>query len=116
LTLLGVTTDGAHLSPEPLREVLDEGPHQVGAFHVVKDLGKAVWRAGARARQSLAAQQPTGPKGRPRTQAATQAARQKKRGEPQRADWCTPRHRCVQHDLKPRERKRLGRITRGFPL
>src|SRR6266536_6535644 len=34
LTLLGVTTDGSSLYPEPLAEVFDHGPHQVCEFHV----------------------------------------------------------------------------------
>jgi hypothetical protein len=42
VTLLGVTTDGASLSPEPLAEVFDEVPHQGGEFPVVKEVVKAV--------------------------------------------------------------------------
>ena len=36
LTLLGVTTDGASLSPEPLAAVFDAVPPQVCEFQVVK--------------------------------------------------------------------------------
>jgi len=36
LALLGVTTDGSSLYPEPLAEVFDHVPHQVCEFHVVK--------------------------------------------------------------------------------
>ena len=42
LTLLGVTTDGSSLYPEPLAEVFDDVPHQVCEFHVVKEVVKAV--------------------------------------------------------------------------
>ena len=42
LALLGVTTAGAALSPEPLAEVFDHVPHQVCEFHVVKAVVKAV--------------------------------------------------------------------------
>src|SRR5205807_1700438 len=65
LMLLGVTTDGSALYPEPLREVFGEVPHQICQFHVVKDVVKAVLRAVASERQRLAAKQPTLPRGRP---------------------------------------------------
>src|SRR5439155_17687590 len=79
LPLVGVTTDGSALYPEPLREVFGDVPHQVCEFHVVKEVVKAVLGAVASARQGLAAQQPTLRKGRPSTPAAKQAARTKKR-------------------------------------
>jgi len=116
LTLLGVTTEGSPLSPDPLRDVFGDVPHQVCAFHVVKEVVKAVLRAVASARKSLAAKQPKLPKGRPRTQAAKKAARKKKRLAQQGAEVCTHRHLLVKHHLKPGERKRLWRITRGLPL
>src|SRR5207247_7287022 len=65
LTLVGITTDGSALSPEPLAEVFDAVPHQVCEFHVVKEVVKAVLSAVASARKTLAAKQPKGPKGRP---------------------------------------------------
>src|SRR6202165_3582183 len=79
LTLLGVTTDGSSLYPEPLAEVFDDVPHQVCEFHVVKDIVKAVLSAVASARKTLATTHPTVPKGRRRPKAAMQAARQKQR-------------------------------------
>jgi hypothetical protein len=115
LTLLGVTTDGSSLSPEPLAEVFDGVPHQVCEFHVVADVVKAVLGAVASERKRLAAKQPKLPKGRPRTQAAQAAARKKKRLEQKRADLYTHRHLCVQHPLSRSERKRWWRITRGLP-
>jgi len=74
LTLVGITTDGAALSPAPLAEICSGVPHQTCAFHVLADVVKAVLGAVASARKSLAAKQPTLPKGRPRTQAAKQGA------------------------------------------
>jgi hypothetical protein len=56
LALLGVTTDGSSLYPEPLAEVFDNVPHQVCEFHIVKESVKAVLGAVASARKSLAAQ------------------------------------------------------------
>lgn len=116
LTLRGVTTDGSPLYPDPLRAVFGAVPHQVCEFHVVKEVVKAVLRAVASARKHLAAKQPPLPKGRPRTKAAKQAARKKKRLVQQGAEVFTHRHLLVKHHLKPSERKQLWRITRGLPL
>ena len=84
LTLLGVTTDGSALYPEPLREVFGQVPHQVCTFHIVAEVSKAVLGAVASARKGLAAQQPKLRKGRPSTPAAKQAARIKKQRPAQR--------------------------------
>src|SRR5881296_4324810 len=53
LTLLGVTTDGSSLYPEPLREVFGKVPHQLCQFHVVKDIVKAVLKAVSSERKRL---------------------------------------------------------------
>ena len=58
LTLLGVTTDGSVLYPEPLAEVFDGVPHQVCEFHVLAEVAKAVVGAVASERTSLGAKQP----------------------------------------------------------
>ena len=115
LTLLGVTTDGSSLYPEPLAEVFDDVPHQVCEFHIVADVVKAVLGAVASERKGLAAKQPKLPKGRPTTKAAKKAARQKKRLEQKRVDLYKHRYLFVQHHLSPSDRKRLWRITRGLP-
>jgi hypothetical protein len=115
LTLVGITTDGSALYPEPLAEVFDAVPHQVCEFHVVKEVVKAVLSAVAKARKTLAATQPKVPKGRPATPAAKQAAQKKKRLEQQRADLFTHRYLFVQRHLSKSERKQWWRITRGVP-
>jgi len=115
VTLVGLTTDGAALSPAPLAELLSGVPHQMCAFPIVADVVKAVLRAGASARKSLAATQAPLPQGRPATKAAKAAARKKKRLEHKRIDWYTHRHLFVQHPLSHSDRKRLWRITRGLP-
>jgi hypothetical protein len=114
LTLWGLTTDGSALSPQPLAEVLRGVPHHLGAWHVRAEVVKAVSGAVASARKSLAATQPTGPTGRPRTQAAKAAARKNTRLEQQRVALDTHRHLFVPHPLSHSERKRCGRITRGL--
>jgi hypothetical protein len=115
LTLVGMTTDGSALYPAPLAEIFGGVPHQICAFHVLADVVKAVLGAVASARKRLAAKQPKLPKGRPRTQAAKAAARQKKRLEQQRVDLYKYRHLFVQHHLSHSERKRWWRITRDLP-
>jgi hypothetical protein len=115
LTLRGVTTDGSHLYPDPLREVFGEVPHQICEFHVVKEIVKAVLSAVASERKGLAAKQPKVPKGRPSTKVAKKAARKKKRLEQKGADLFTHRHLFVKQHLIPSEHKRLWRITRGLP-
>ncbi len=106
LTLRGITADGSALYPTPLAEVFDGVPHQLCQFHVV---------AVSSERKRLAAKQPQLPRGRPSTKAAKQAARKKKRLEQKSADLFTHRHLFVRHYLSQSARKRLGRITRGFP-
>jgi hypothetical protein len=115
LTLEGITTDGAALSPEPLAEVFGGVPHQRCELHIVADVVKAVLGAVASERKSLAAQQPQWPKGRPSTTAAKKAARKKKRLAQKSADWFTYRHLFVMHHLSQSERKRFWHITRGLP-
>ena len=115
LTLSGITTDGSALYPAPLVEVFGNVPHQICTFHVVAEVGKAVIGAVASARKSLAAQQPKLRKGRPRTAAAKQAARTKKRLEAQRAGLFTHRYLFVQRHLNKTERKILWRLTRDLP-
>src|SRR5262249_22830693 len=79
LTLVGITTDGSALYPEPLREVFGKVRHQICQFHIVAEVVKAVLGAVASARKGLAATQPKLPTGRPSTTAAKAAARTKKR-------------------------------------
>jgi hypothetical protein len=115
LTLLGVTTDGSALSPEPLLEVCGEVPQHICAFHLVADVAKAVLGAVASARKALAANQPTWGQGRPSTPAAKQAARTTKRLAAQRAALFSSRHLFVKRHLNKTERKTLWRVSRGLP-
>jgi phage tail protein X len=115
LTLLGVTTDGSALYPDPLREVFGDVPHQICTFHVLAEVSKAVLGAVASARKGLAARQPKLRRGRPSTPAAKQAARTKKRLEAQRAALFTHRYLFVQRHVSKTERKLLWRLTRGLP-
>jgi hypothetical protein len=59
LARTGSTPDGAALSPEPLRTVFGEVPHQRGTFQGITDLTHGVLQAVATARDRLAASTPT---------------------------------------------------------
>jgi hypothetical protein len=114
LTLAGITTDGSPLYPVPITEVFGDIPHQVCEFHTIAELTKAVLRAVAKVRKSLAAGLPKLGRGRP-TKATQKAARRQKRIQKQIADLFDHRHLFVQHGLTPAEKKVLHRITRGLP-
>jgi hypothetical protein len=115
LTLRGMTTDGSPLYPTPLAEGFRGVPHQLCQFHVVQDIVKAVVKAVSSERKRLAAQQPKVPRGRPRTKAAKQAVRTKKRLAAQGAALFASRSLFVQRHLNTTERKTLGRVSRGLP-
>jgi hypothetical protein len=115
LPLLGVTTDGSALYPEPLKEVCGQVRHHICQFHIVAEVVKAVVGAVASARQGLAATQPKLPKGRPRTPAAQAAARPKKRLAAPGAALFTQRYLFVQRHLHKTDRKTLWRVSRGLP-
>ena len=101
--------------PPPSWEVFGDIPHQIGTFHIVAEVNKAVLGAVASARKGLAATQPKLPKGRPSTQAAKAAARTKKRLATQGAALFTHRYLFVQRHLNTTERKTLWRVSRGLP-
>ena len=115
MTLLGLTTAGSPLYPPPLAEVLSGVPHHLCQFHVVKEIVTAVVQAVSSERKHLAAPQPHLPRGRPRTKAAKQAARTKKRLAAHRTALCASRYLCVQRPLHTTARKTLWRVSRGWP-
>ena len=49
----GVTTDGSPLYPLPIAHVLGDVQHQVCAFHVIKELTKAILHAVTKVRKEL---------------------------------------------------------------
>src|SRR5712691_5847463 len=44
LLLLGITTDGSALSPEPLVEVCGDVPHHICEFHIVAEVVKPTFK------------------------------------------------------------------------
>ena len=115
LELRGVTTDASPLYPEPLRAVFGPVPHDICEFHIIKELNKAILRAVAKIRKTLAAQKPVGKRGRPTTAAGKRIACRRKRLQQKIADLFEHRHLFVQHDLTASERRALQTITRGLP-
>ena len=115
LVLRGVTTDGSPLYPEPLQAVFGEIPHQICAFHILKELTKALLHAVAQERKTLAARKPKGKRGRPSTLIAKHVVRQRQRGQQKIAALFEHRYLFVQRDLTRAQRRTLQQITRGVP-
>jgi len=117
LALKGITTDGSALSPEPIRTVFGDVPHQLCTFHVIKDLTKGVWKAVATARERFAQCKPKLKRGRPssKDKEARRFARKSKDIQQKISEVFQDRFLFVKRHLKPSERKRLMHITRGLP-
>jgi Transposase len=113
LILYGITTDASPLYPTPITEVFGGVAHQICEFHTIAELTKAVLRAVAKVRKTLAAGLPQLPRGRP-SKATRNRVRQQKRTQKQIADLFDHRYLFVQHHLTPAEKKTLQRITRGL--
>jgi Transposase len=114
LHVRGITTDGSNLYPVPLAELFPGVPHQVCAFHVLKELVKAVLHALAKIRKELKAQIPKRPRGRP-SKAQAKLARRIQRLQQRVNDLFEHRHLFVQKVLTAAEAKTLQQITRGLP-
>jgi hypothetical protein len=117
LKLLGITTDGSSLYPEPLAEVFSGVPHQLCQFHVIKEITKEVLKAVAKVRESLAPSKPKLKRGRPssKDKVARRRARKSKAIQQRISDLFQDRYLFVRRRLKASERKRLLYITRGLP-
>ncbi|HLJ95327.1 MAG TPA: transposase [Gemmataceae bacterium] len=114
LSVCGITTDGSSLYPIVLKELWPEARHQICAFHVLKEITKAVLHALAKLRKEMTAKIPKRPRGRPRNQQQSQAwliAWQKQ----QVADLFEHRYLFVRHHLSPAEQKQLRKLTYGRP-
>jgi hypothetical protein len=112
LTLTGITTDASPLYPTPLAEIWADVPHQICEFHTLAELTKAILRASAKIRKTMAANLPQLGRGRP----GKTMRRMARRGERLRqriGELFDHRHLLVQHRLTPAENHTLRRITRG---
>jgi Transposase len=115
LILHGITTDGSPLYPEPIRMVFGQVPHQICEFHIIKEITKAILRAVAKVRKTLADQKPRLKRGRPSAKAGRKTVRQRRRIAQKIAGLFKSRFLFVQHDLTKAERKTLQGMTRGLP-
>ena len=115
LKLLGVTTDGSPLYPEPLALIFPGVGHQVCEFHILKEINKQILKAVTAVRRELKKKLPKLKRGRPSSQAARKAARRKKKLQDKIGDLFEHRYLFVKHLLTPREKKIFLRITRGLP-
>ena len=114
LILYGITTDASPLYPTPITEVFGDVAHQICEFHTIAELTKAILKAVAKVRKSLAASLPQPQRGRP-SKATRNSIRQRKRTQQRITDLFDHRHLFVQHHLTPAEKKHFHRITRGLP-
>ena len=115
LKLLGATTDGSPLYPEPLAEIFPGVPHQVCEFHVLKEINREILKALTQVRRELKKKLPQLKRGRPSSKAARKTARRKKTLQDKISGLFDHRHLFVKHSLTPREKKIFLRITRGLP-
>ena len=114
LKLLGVTTDGSPLYPEPLALIFPGVDHQVCEFHVLKEINKQILKAVTAVRRELKKKLPKLKRGRPSSQAVRKAARRKKKLQGKISDLFEHRHLFVKHSLTPGEKKIFLSITRGL--
>ena len=114
--VLGITTDGSPLYPQPIALALGNVRHQVCEFHILQELTKAVLHAVARLRKELAAQAPKLTRGRPRaTPAARRQYRCAQRIQQRVAELFEQRHLFVRHHLTIAQRSVLRSLNRGLP-
>jgi len=117
VALKGITTDGSALSPEQIRTVCGEVPHQLCPFHGIKELTKGILRAVASERERLATSKPTLQRGRPspKEKAARRLARKSTSMQETISDVFQDRFLFVTRHLTRSKRTRLLSITRGLP-
>jgi hypothetical protein len=115
LKLQGITTDASPLYPQPLHAVFGDVAHQICEFHMIKELTKAILRAVAKVRKTLAHRKLPAKRGRPATPEAKRAARQRERLQKKIADLFEHRYLFVRHDLTIAQRRMLQKISRGLP-
>jgi hypothetical protein len=114
--VVGITTDASPLYPLPIALALGGIPHQVCAFHVLKELTKTVRHVLGRLRKSLAAQAPKLPRGRPKNTPEGRRLHHQAQALTRRlAALFDERHLVVRHHLRAGQRATLRRLTRGHP-
>ena len=115
LSLVGITTDGSPLYPDPIVKVFGDVKHQICRFHVLQEITKAIIKAVAKVRRELKGRKIKRPRGRPSGKMAREAARKNRRLKSKIAELFEYRHLFVKHLLTLKDKKILQRITRGLP-
>jgi hypothetical protein len=114
LCVQGLTTDGSPLYPEAIAQVFPGAAHQVCEFHVLKEITHDILTAVAKIRRRLYARIPKLGRGRPRAE-HQKLARKARRMRERIAELFANRYLFVHHGLSTAERKKLTRISRGYP-
>ena len=114
LELLGVTTDGSPLYPEPLALIFPGVGHQVCQFHVLKEINKQILKAVTSVRRELKGKLPKLKRGRPSSQATRKTAHRKKTLQAKISDLFEHRYLFVKHSLTSKEKKIFLSVTRGL--
>jgi Transposase len=114
LGVQGITTDGSSLYPKVLKELWPGAPHQICAFHVIKEITKAVLAALAKLRKEMNAQIPQQRRGRPRKAQQAQT-RRSQRCKQRVAELFERRHLFVRRHPTAEQKKVLARLVRGRP-
>jgi hypothetical protein len=116
LAVMGITTDGSPLYPEPILQVFGaELEHQVCEFHVLQEMTKAVLKAVTRSRKHLKARKVKCGRGCPSGKKAHAVARKNKRLAQKIKDLFDHRHLFVKRTLTDKEKRIIQRMTCGFP-
>ena len=114
LKMLGVTTDGSPLYPEPLALIFPGVAHQVCEFHVLAEINKQILKAVAAVRRELKEKLPKLKRGRPSSQAGRKSARRKKKLQDKIGNLFEHRYLFVKHSLTPKEKKIFLSVTQGL--
>jgi hypothetical protein len=117
LTLKGSTTDSSALSPDPLRQVFSDVPHQLCPFHVSQALTQGRLQAVAQERERLAQSTPPLQRGRvsSKEKAARRSARQSTSIQQKISDVFQERFVFVKRHVIRSARKRCMHSPRGRP-
>jgi len=115
LLLLGITTDGSNLYPEPIKDVFPGVRHQICVFHVLKEINKAILKAVTSVRRELEKTKTKRTKrGRPTDAEDKRTIRKNERIQAKITALFDNRFLFVQKTLTARERETLREITKGF--
>ncbi len=111
LKVLGITTDGSPLYPEPIRQVFPSAKHQVCIFHIIKEINELVLKAVARYRRQL----PPPAKRKRGRPSKDEKAPEDKYKRLREGLW-EHRYLFVKKRLRKKEAKILKSLCRGHPV